>query len=85
MGLEAEDLKEDYSQEFAEEGVEHIVWTPLEIEYEVSIVHRRTHEIMWTGVVTASSKRDAQSEFRKQYPHIRSQYSHEYGLAIRKL
>ncbi len=53
-------------------------------EYEVRILHRRTLEVKWTGTVIAHSKLGAQAEFRRQFPHIRSQYTHEYALGIKK-
>lgn len=53
--------------------------------FEVSIIHRKTGVCYWTGKVKANSKKDAQSQFRKEYPHIRNQYTHEYGLGIKLL
>lgn len=79
----ADDLKEDYSHEL--QDTSPMIWIPAECEFEVTIVHRTSGEEQWSGVVTAGSKRGAQQQFRKQYPHIRAQYSHAYGLRIRKL
>lgn len=54
-------------------------------EFEVSIIHRKTGEKHWTGIVEANSKKDAQKQFRIKYANIRNQYTHEYGLGIRKI
>jgi hypothetical protein len=83
MGDFAEDLINDFSHEFPDK--KPMIWIPLEIKYEVRIIHRRTGECEWSGEVTASSKKDAQREFRKKYAHIRSQYTHEYGLGISRI
>lgn len=87
MGDYAEDLKNDFELEFNERHgfVEPIIMIPLESEFEVSIIHLKTGICYWTGIVTASSKKDAQRQFRKEYSHIRNQYTHEYGLGIKLL
>lgn len=81
MGDFADDLKNDFSHEFPKQ--KPMIWIPIEADFEVSIIHRKTGITHWTGTVTANSKKDAQSQFRKKYPHIRAQYTHEYGLGIR--
>lgn len=67
------------------ENSEPMIWIPIEADFEVSIIHRKTRETHWVGTVKASSKIDAQREFRKKYMDIKNQYSNEYGLGIRLL
>ena len=80
------DYKGIFANEFSEdpEDMEDIepVFASRLAEYEVRVMH--TKEVAWTGTVMATSKKDAQSVWRREYPHIRSQYTHEYGLGIRR-
>ena len=85
MGDYADDLIDG---SIMSEGLEHskpMIWITIESDFEVSIIHRKTGKTHWSGTVKANSKKDAQSQFRKKYSHIRSQYTHEYGLGIRKI
>ena len=82
MGEFAEDL---INGSMEVDGYPPNIWVPIEAEFEVSIIHRKTRNTHWTGTVWANSKRDAQYQFRKKYAHIRSQYTHEYGLGIRRI
>lgn len=85
MGMYADDLIDG---SMMSEGMDYnkpMIWIPIEADFEVSIIHRKTGKTEWTGIVQASSKKDAQSQFRKKYAHIRNQYTHEYGLGIRLL
>ena len=81
------DYKGIFAQEFDEEFIDDpIFWIPSDKKhYLVKVMHRKTHNIVWTGIVKASSGKDAQIQWRKEYPHIRSQYTHEYCLAISKI
>lgn len=54
-------------------------------EYEVRVIHRKTNQVVWIGEVIASSKKDAQRQWREEYSHIRSRYTHEYGLGISRI
>lgn len=83
MSEYADDLKYDYSSELND--IPPTIWIPIEHEFEIKIVHRKTFKCEWTGTVVSDTKRNAQKQFRKQYPHIRSQYSHAYGLTICKV
>ncbi len=83
MGDYADDLIVGHLISEGMECSKPMIWIPIEADFEVSIIHRKTGKTEWTGTVKASSKKDAQSQFRKKYAHIRSQYTHEYGLGIR--
>lgn len=78
MGEAADDLINEWIGRESDNCVQH--------EYEVRIVDRKTMITDWCGFVTASSKKGAQRQFRKQYSDIRSQYSPaDYGLIITRL
>lgn len=85
MGQYADDLIDGSIMSEGMDITKPTIWIPIEADFEVSIIHRRTGKTEWTGTVKASSKKDAQSQFRKKYAHIRSKYTHEYGLGIRLL
>lgn len=77
----ADDLKNDYSHE--QSNSEPIF--SFKKEYKISIVHRKTGVISWTGTVMAFSKRGAQTQFRIDHADVRAQYTHEYGLYINEI
>ena len=92
MGDFADDLRDNFDQEYPD--MEPVIWVPLEnakvhnvsrreAEYEVSIIHRTTGMVVWTGSVNAYSKKDAQRQFRIDHAKVRAQYTHEYGLGIK--
>ena len=83
MGDYANDLIDGSIRSEGYHSTKQRVHVPKEAEFEVSIIHRKTGKACWTGTVNAGSKKDAQGQFRKKYAHIRSQYSHDYGLSIK--
>lgn len=50
--------------------------------YLVRVVHRETKEVVWTGTVEATSCKNAQKQWRKEYSAVRNQYDHSYCLVI---
>jgi hypothetical protein len=58
------------------------IWVPS--LYQVSVIHYKNRTVHWSGEIEAASKKDAQSIFRRDFNHIRSQYDpKEYGLGIK--
>lgn len=82
--MEDSDYKGIFSQEFFEdEDPDFPRFSPMKKrEFCVKVVKRSTLEVFWTGTVRATSPKNAQTEFRKQYPSVRSQYDHSYALLI---
>jgi len=73
------DYKGIFAQEFFDES------NFEEQTYLIKVVDRVTREVFWTGTVEATSKRGAQSQWRKEYSHIREQYDHSCGLSITQI
>lgn len=79
MGVYAEDLLHD----FATEGDK--VFKKTKGMYRINIVHRITMEVFWTEKIKASSPKDCQTVFRRDFPQIRKQFTHEYALQVIEL
>tara|TARA_R110000868_G_scaffold12456_7_gene59533 strand:+ start:7950 stop:8183 length:234 start_codon:yes stop_codon:yes gene_type:complete len=72
-------MPDDYKGIFSQEYFE----TPKSKKtYTVKLTHRVTKEVAWSGTVEAYSSKNAQSQWRKEYSHIRSEYDHSYCLLI---
>jgi hypothetical protein len=54
-------------------------------EFSIKLVERKSLIKHWEGTVSATSKKHAQSVWRKQYAEIRSQYDHSYTLIIEEI
>jgi hypothetical protein len=54
--------------------------------YQVNVVKRsNTKEIVWSGEVEATSGKNAQEKWRKEYADVRSKYNHSYALLIKRV
>jgi hypothetical protein len=74
-GIFAADFFDNSSEKMSERS---------EAEYSVKVVDRQTLAVAWEGSVYAFSKKGAQANWRKDYSHIRAQYSHAYALLIKR-
>lgn len=79
MGIYAEDLLNDYGDDRDE------VFQEINNLYRITIVHRKNNSRHWSNVIEASSPKDCQTIFRRDFLNIRKEYSHEYALAVQKL
>ena len=73
---------DDYKGIFAQEFAESVsAKKPRSKQtYLISIINRETEEVFWTGTVQASSHKNAQTQFRKEYSEVRSKYDQSYCL-----
>jgi len=75
----------DYKGIFAQEDWGEPLRSRKKANYLVKVIHSETKEVFWSGTVQAFSSKNAQTQWRKEYPHIRSQYDHPYCLAISRV
>lgn len=75
----------DYKGIFAQEDWGESLRQRKKVNYLVNVIHSETKEVAWSGVVEAFSSKNAQTQWRKEYPNIRSQYDHSYCLAISRI
>ncbi len=82
--MEDSDYKGIFSEEFfRDEKPDFARFSPMKKrDFCVKVVKRSNLEVFWTGTVVATSPKNAQTEFSKQYPSVRSQYDHSYALLI---
>lgn len=79
------DYKGIFTQEYFTEDDKPMRRISLDLDYQVKVMHRKTNEVVWAGIVKASSGKDAQKQWRKEYPQVRIKYDHSYCLIISRI
>ena len=84
-----EDYKGIFAQEYSEDGVQYRrhkdTYSRSKGTFSIKVIHRHTMEVVWEGTVQATSCKNAQTQWRKEYSHIRSKYDHSFGLSIKRV
>jgi len=75
---------DDYKGIFAQEFFGTPKTSRRKRTFSVDVVDRETKEVFWSGLVEATSGKNAQAQWRKEYSDIRKQYDHSCGLSIKE-
>jgi len=50
--------------------------------FSVKVIDPKTKEVFWEGQVIATSNKNAQKQWRIEYPDVRAKYDSDYCLSI---